>query len=445
MPELDPNRWKALTIVCAAFFMTVLDVSIVNVALPSIGKSLQLLGAGPPVGDHRVRDHLRRVPPARRARRRPARTAPGLLRRRRRLHDRVVPVRARVVGRRADRGARRAGLRRRDHHAGGALDHHDQLRGGRRSATRRSASGARSAARAPRSACSPAASSRSTSAGNGSSSSTSRSVRWHSPSHRGSCARAAPTASTRTTSQARSRSPPGSRCSSTPSPRRRTTAGARPGRSRGSLVAAIAAARVPRDRIAGQGSADAVPHLPRAHGRGRERRRSPARRDRLRELLPADAVRAAGAPVVGAQDGRDVRRHRRHGDPLGGRRAGARHASRRQTGDGRGLHRPDRGHDLVHADPGARVVRIRPAAGIPARRLRASVHVRPGVDRGARRRRAARGRSRIRTDQHGPAGRRRDRGGRDIVDLDQPLQPLWSSRARRSHRRSRRARNGPSG
>src|SRR4051812_36273567 len=40
MPELDPLRWKALAVVCAAFFMTVLDVSIVNVALPSIGKSL---------------------------------------------------------------------------------------------------------------------------------------------------------------------------------------------------------------------------------------------------------------------------------------------------------------------------------------------------------------------------------------------------------------------
>src|SRR5690348_3476488 len=40
MPELDPNRWRALTIVCAAFFMTVLDLSIVNVALPSIGTSL---------------------------------------------------------------------------------------------------------------------------------------------------------------------------------------------------------------------------------------------------------------------------------------------------------------------------------------------------------------------------------------------------------------------
>ena len=37
---LDPNRWKVLAIVCAAFFMTILDVSIVNVALPSIGRSL---------------------------------------------------------------------------------------------------------------------------------------------------------------------------------------------------------------------------------------------------------------------------------------------------------------------------------------------------------------------------------------------------------------------
>src|SRR2546429_5921014 len=36
----DPLRWKALTVVCAAFFMTVLDVSIVNVALPSIGRAL---------------------------------------------------------------------------------------------------------------------------------------------------------------------------------------------------------------------------------------------------------------------------------------------------------------------------------------------------------------------------------------------------------------------
>jgi EmrB/QacA subfamily drug resistance transporter len=38
--QADPLRWKALTVVCAAFFMTILDVSIVNVALPSIGRSL---------------------------------------------------------------------------------------------------------------------------------------------------------------------------------------------------------------------------------------------------------------------------------------------------------------------------------------------------------------------------------------------------------------------
>src|SRR5246500_2443622 len=36
----DPRRWEALALVCVAFFMTVLDVSIVNVALPSIKTSL---------------------------------------------------------------------------------------------------------------------------------------------------------------------------------------------------------------------------------------------------------------------------------------------------------------------------------------------------------------------------------------------------------------------
>ncbi len=36
----DPRRWQALALVCVAFFMTVLDVSIVTVALPSIASSL---------------------------------------------------------------------------------------------------------------------------------------------------------------------------------------------------------------------------------------------------------------------------------------------------------------------------------------------------------------------------------------------------------------------
>jgi EmrB/QacA subfamily drug resistance transporter len=39
--ELDPKRWTALALVGAAFFMTVLDVSIVNVALPTIQTKLK--------------------------------------------------------------------------------------------------------------------------------------------------------------------------------------------------------------------------------------------------------------------------------------------------------------------------------------------------------------------------------------------------------------------
>src|SRR4051794_22395941 len=36
----DPRRWKALAVCLVAGFMTLLDVSIVNVALPSIEKGL---------------------------------------------------------------------------------------------------------------------------------------------------------------------------------------------------------------------------------------------------------------------------------------------------------------------------------------------------------------------------------------------------------------------
>jgi EmrB/QacA subfamily drug resistance transporter len=42
----DPRRWQALALVCVAFFMTVLDVSIVNVALPSIKDSLHFSDTG---------------------------------------------------------------------------------------------------------------------------------------------------------------------------------------------------------------------------------------------------------------------------------------------------------------------------------------------------------------------------------------------------------------
>ena len=42
--EPDPDRWKALAVCLVAGFMTLLDVSIVNVALPSIETGIH---AGP--------------------------------------------------------------------------------------------------------------------------------------------------------------------------------------------------------------------------------------------------------------------------------------------------------------------------------------------------------------------------------------------------------------
>ena len=42
-PADDPRRWVALVVCCSALFMTLLDVSVTNVALPSISRST---GAG---------------------------------------------------------------------------------------------------------------------------------------------------------------------------------------------------------------------------------------------------------------------------------------------------------------------------------------------------------------------------------------------------------------
>src|SRR3954471_18475350 len=38
----DPRRWRALALLCTAFFMVVLDIAIVNVALPKIGADLNM-------------------------------------------------------------------------------------------------------------------------------------------------------------------------------------------------------------------------------------------------------------------------------------------------------------------------------------------------------------------------------------------------------------------
>src|SRR5262249_7103909 len=44
----NPHRWRILAVVATAFFMTILDVSIVTVALPSIAKDLHFSGENLP-------------------------------------------------------------------------------------------------------------------------------------------------------------------------------------------------------------------------------------------------------------------------------------------------------------------------------------------------------------------------------------------------------------
>ena len=78
----------------------------------------------------------------------------------------------------------------------------------------------------------------------------------------------------------------------------------------------------------------------------------------------------------------------------------------------------DRRHALVHADPRARKLRGGPVAGVPDGRRRHGVLVHPDVDRRARRGREPRGRARVGADQHVAAdrrrARRRDRGDRRV-------------------------------
>ena len=128
------------------------------------------------MGDQRLRARLRRVPAARRPRRRHARAPPHLPRRHRRVHRGLAARRPRLVGGVADRGARasRASARRSSRRPRSRSSPRRSPKAA--SATSRSAPGARSAASAPWPAYCSAGSSPTPSAGSGSSSSTSRSA-----------------------------------------------------------------------------------------------------------------------------------------------------------------------------------------------------------------------------------------------------------------------------
>ena len=167
--------------------MLLLDITIVNVALPDIQRDARRVALGPAVGDRRLRADAGRAAAHRRLARRPLRPPAAVRDRHRRLHrsarccaalasDPTVPrARPRVPGhRRRDHVRHRAGAAR-PARSSGARPRHRVRRLRRRPPASPSRSARCSAA------CSPAAS-----PGAGSSSSTSRSASSRSPSR---CAR----------------------------------------------------------------------------------------------------------------------------------------------------------------------------------------------------------------------------------------------------------------
>ncbi len=105
-----------------------------------------------------------------------------------------------------------------------------------------------------------------------------------------------------------------------------------------------------------------------------------------------------------------------YGDRVVGGRRPARHPSRREAGARDRDDDDDCGPAVVHAGVGRRQLRPRPAAGLPDDRCRDRVLLRADLDRGARGSDGLRGRAGIGPDQHLTADRRRARHRRAVDD-----------------------------
>ena len=128
--EDAPRRsWAVLVLALAAQVLVVLDISVVNTALPRIGQALEPRERRPAVDGHRLSADVRRRPPSWRPDRRPAAPPQDLHDRHAGLHLGVAVQRLRLQRRRAHRGPWHARGGRGPHDAGGPLDHHDDLRG----------------------------------------------------------------------------------------------------------------------------------------------------------------------------------------------------------------------------------------------------------------------------------------------------------------------------
>ena len=86
-PEHEPRpRTWLLPVLLVAQLMVILDITAVNIAMPSLARELHISGADDQLDDHELLAHLRQPAPARRPRRRPARPPPPVPHRPRHLH-----------------------------------------------------------------------------------------------------------------------------------------------------------------------------------------------------------------------------------------------------------------------------------------------------------------------------------------------------------------------
>ena len=100
------RKWWTLIVVCVATFMLLLDITVVNVALPDIQSDLDASFSRPPVGGRRIRAHACRPAPDGRVARRPARPPQGVRHRARAVRARLAALRPRRTRRRCSNVAR---------------------------------------------------------------------------------------------------------------------------------------------------------------------------------------------------------------------------------------------------------------------------------------------------------------------------------------------------
>ena len=121
------HRWRAFAVLAVAYFMTIVDLTIVNVALPTIGRELHFSESNLQWVVTAYGVDLRRIPAARRTRRRPAWPQAHPHARARRVHRSLARLRTGDDRLAPDRDARSAGARRRDHAPGRAVDRDEHV------------------------------------------------------------------------------------------------------------------------------------------------------------------------------------------------------------------------------------------------------------------------------------------------------------------------------